>query len=253
MSRLYGRTPDIYNVSKYIMENYNGKYQKDKTKISYDELEKSRDRLEIYLPESVIDYLKNTQIDVSWNLFIKDTIYSGYGEARNAIIFPTKQIKEDYKRDYVYFIGDLLRRLSLDYIPDEFDIRCQYSDVLPLLMEYLFLRDCGKENRFSDRHLQDLKLNANEYIKIYERFENNKESSNEQLFLRNSLLYLVPLSSMDATLQISDDLVNDKESLKQLIKELIENETHNREDVLNKRNINTYGFKRLRKEITNRR
>ena len=163
------------------------------------------------------------------------------------------EMKEEYKRDLVYFIGDLLRRLSLDYIPDEFDIRCQYSDVLPLLMEYLFLRDCGKEKRFSDKHLQDLKLNANQYIKIYEKFENNKEFSNEQIFLRNSLLYLVPLSSMDATLQISDEIINDKESLKQLIKELIENENHNREDVLNKRNINTYGFKRLRKEITNRR
>ena len=253
MSRLYGRTPDIYYISKYLIENYNSKYQKDKTKISDDELEEAPEILRTYLPQIAIDYLKNSQIDISWNFFIKDTIYSGYGEERNAIIFPTKQMKEEYKRDLVYFIGDLLRRLSLDYIPDEFDIRCQYSDVLPLLMEYLFLRDCGKENRFSDRHLQDLKLNANEYIKIYERFENNKESSNEQLFLRNSLLYLVPLSSMDATLQISDDIVNDKESLKQLIKELIENETHNREDVLNKRNINTYGFKRLRKEITNRR
>ena len=39
MSRLYGRTYDIYNISKYFNENYKRCYVKDKTEISLDELE----------------------------------------------------------------------------------------------------------------------------------------------------------------------------------------------------------------------
>ena len=34
MSRLYGRTYDVYSVSKYFQENYNKKYVRDNTKIN---------------------------------------------------------------------------------------------------------------------------------------------------------------------------------------------------------------------------
>ncbi len=253
MSRLYGRTTDIYSISKYLMENYNRKYEKDNTPISYDDLEKTFEIIGKYLPEDGKKYLADAEIEVSWNLFTKDTIYSGYGEEKNAIIFPTKQLKEDYRRDLVYFSGDLLRRINLDYMPDFQDIRCQYSDVLPLLLEYLFLKELRKEDRFSDRHLQDLKLNAKEYIKIYEAFKEFPKHFSEERFLSNSLLFLVPLSSMDVTLQLTDDIIEDSDELKSIIKELIDNEHHNREEVINKRNLDTYGFKRLRKEISGRR
>lgn len=249
MSRLYGRTIDVYSISKYLNENYKRTYEKDKTKIDAEEMEKTPEIITPYLPRNAQEYLDKSEIEIAWNLFTKDTIYSGYGETKNTIIFPTRTMQEEYRRDLIYFMGDLLRRINLDYLPDEFDIRCQYSDVLPLLLEYLFLRDSGKKERFSDKHLKDLALNAKEYVKIYDNFNNFKQVSDEKRFLRNTLLFLVPLSSMDATLQITDDIANDKESLRALIKELIENPNHNREEVMKKRNIDTYGYKRLRKEI----
>ncbi len=249
MSRLYGRTNDIYSISKDLLENYNKKYERDNAIISFEKMDKSLEIIEKFIPRDAALFLKDAQIEVAWNLFIKDTIYSGYGEEKNTIIFPTKKMKEEYRRDLVYFAGDLLRRINLDYVPDDFDIRCQYSDVLPLTLEYLFLKEIGKEDRFSDKHLQDLKLNAKEYVKIYENFHNYPEVFNEERFLKNSLLFLVPLSSFDMTLQIADEIVNDEDKLKLLIKELINNENHNREEVINKMNMDTYGFKRLRKEI----
>ena len=54
---------------------------------------------------------------------------------------------------------------------------------------------------------------------------------------------------MDATLQLIDKTNNDKDKLRIIIQELIDNKNHNREEIINDQNINTYGFKRLRKEI----
>lgn len=248
MSRLYGRTDDVYNISKVFVEEYKGKYIKDNTIISPDELENSANVIEPYLSRENLKYLDEKEIEIACNPFIRETIYSGLGEDKNVIIYPSRKIKEEYKRELIYFIGDLLRRKSLDKLPEEFDIKCQYSDVLPLLLEYLFLRDTGKEERFSAKHLGDLNLNAPEYIKIFDRFNKYEGLYDKGKFLRNTLLYLVPLSSMDATLQIVDN-ITDEDDLKKLIDELISNENHNREDILKDRNIETYGFRRLIKEI----
>ena len=72
------------------------------------------------------------------------------------------------------------------------------------------------------------------------------------MFLLNTLSFLVPLSSMDATLQIRDKYEKDKDALIELIYELIENENHNREEIMKSKDIDTYGFKTLRKEIKGR-
>lgn len=250
--RLYGRTFDIYSLSKYLLENYKRQYKKDETIISGSDLEDVASVITPYLSHEHVEYLNDADIEILWNRHIKDTIYSGVGEETNAIFFPTREMKEEYKRDLLYFMGDLLRRISLDYIPNEFDISCQYSDVIPLLIEYLYLKEIGKEDRFSPKHLDDLSLDAEEYIKRYDRFNKKQLPSKEEAFLRDSLLYLVPLSSMDATLQIGDEIAQDKDALKAILKELIENPDHNREEVMKKRNIETFGFKRLRKEIDRR-
>jgi len=138
-------------------------------------------------------------------------------------------------------------------MPNEYDIMCQFSDVLPLLIEYLYLKEINQEERFSNKNLTDLKLNAYEYKKIYERFEKFPYIFSEENMLRNTLLFLVPLSSMDATLQIVDKYKDKKDELVKLIYDLFENINHNREEVINERDVETFGFKRLRKEIELRR
>ena len=253
MSRLYGRTDDIYNISKYFRENYKGKYIKDKTPIKKEELENAPSIITPYISLENAKYLDSKEIEMASNAFLRETIYSGPDEEKSVIIFPSRKLREEYKRELLYFLGDLLRRKSLDYMPSEFDIKCQYSDVLPLLIEYLYLRDTGKADRFEDKHLSDLNLNAKEYIKMFEGFNKCEGMYDKDFFLRNTLLYLVPLASMDATLQIRDTVMNDKDELIKLIDELITNENHNREEILRKRDIDSYGFKALRKEIKNKR
>ena len=250
MSRLYGRTDDVYQISKCFKEEYKGKYKKDNTVVSADELEHAPEVITPYITRENALYLDKQEIKIACNPFIRETIYSGLGEEENIIFFKSSKIREEYKRELIYFVGDLLRRKSLDLLPEEFDIKCQYSDVIPLVIEYLFLRDTGHEERFSTKHLCDLSLNAPEYMKIYERYNKYEGLFDKETFLRNTLLYLVPLSSMDAALQIIDEYGDNKEELRRLLDELINNENHNREDILKERNIETFGFRRLRKEIT---
>ena len=59
---------------------------------------------------------------------------------------------------------------------------------------------------------------------------------------------VVKLSAFEATLQITDlDLDNDQ--IKKLINDLMINEGENRSSVLYDRGIDSYGYKRMKKEI----
>ena len=103
--------------------------------------------------------------------------------------------------------------------------------------------------KFIDKNFKDLKLNAYDYKKMYERFKKYPFIYSEENMLRNTLLFLVPLSSMDATLQVIDKYGDRKDELLLLIQELFDNNNHNREEIIAKRDINTFGFKRLIKEL----
>ena len=59
---------------------------------------------------------------------------------------------------------------------------------------------------------------------------------------------LVELSSLDGTLQIIDKNYSTEE-YKELIEELMINSDENRSSILYQRGIESYGYKRLRKEI----
>ena len=249
MSRLYGRVEDVNSISNYLIENYNKLYIMGYKDIEDKELIDAPRTIFPYLSKDSINYINNCDVQVRWNNGIPGTIYSGVGEDDNVIFFKTRQMREEYKTDLIYFIGDLLRRKNLDYMQDEHDIMCQYSDLLPLLIEYLYLREEGKEEVFSDRNLSDLRINAKEYHRIYEKRKRFPFLVSEKALLNNTLLYLVPLSSMDATLQIIDKIGDNKDELRLFIQQLIDNPNHNREEIVNEKNINTYGFKRLRKEI----
>ena len=247
MSRLYGRIEDVRSISDYLKENYNGIYTPDKTIIKDSELEHAPNVIESYLTKDIVDYLNGIDIEMYWDRTIRETTYSGYEEEKTIIAFPTKEMREEYRRDLMYFMGDLLRRKNLDKVPNNMEIICQYSSVLPLLIEYLFLKESGKEDRFSPKNLRDLKISATEYLKRYKR-KIDKPSKEDEL-LDDTLVILIALSSMDATLQIRDMFANDKDGLIKLIDELYVNENHNREEIMRRRDIDTYGFKTLRKEI----
>lgn len=249
MSRLQGRVEDVNSISKYLIENYNKVYIPSFKEVGTDELMDAPKKVFPYLSKDSVQYINDCNIQLCWNGKLAGTIYSSAESDENVIFFRTKQMREEYKTDLVYYIGDLLGRKNNDIIQDQYDISCQYNSLLPLLIEYLYLKEEGKEDVFSDRNISDLRMNAKEYRKIYEKVKLFPFLFSEENLLNNTLLYLIPLSSLDATYQIIDNYGNDKDKLIYLIQELIDNENHNREEIINKNNINTYGFKRLRKEI----
>ena len=55
MSRLYGRTNDIYSISKDLLENYNKKYERDNAIISFEKMDKSLEIIEKFIPRSTIN------------------------------------------------------------------------------------------------------------------------------------------------------------------------------------------------------
>ncbi len=252
MSRLYGRVEDIYNFYKYLLDNYNEKYKKDKTIISYEELEDSPRKIFDYLGKDNINYINECNVKCYYDKLSKNIKYN-IEDDNNILFFPSKKMQEEYKSELVFYIGALLNEKSLDYMENNYDICCQYSDLVPLLTQYLFFKENHQEERFVLKNFNDLKLNAPIYCKIRKRAISYPKIYTEDVLLRNTLLNLVPISSLDATFQIIDKYGNDKNKMRCLLGKLIENENHNREKIINEEGFNTYGFKRLRKEIDKRR
>ena len=213
-------------------------------------MEEAPNLLNEYLPKNVIDFLNKQEISICYNPFAKTTSTIGADLSGDpTIIYPSKKIREEYKRELIYFIGDILRTINLDLLPDKFDLKCQYASVIPILLEYLYLKESGNLESCSLKYLSELRDNAIDYIRLYEKFKKHENIYDTGTFLMASLTYLVPFASMDATLQITDKYIDDKEKIKELLGELIENKENNREKIILKNNIDTYGFKRLRKEI----
>ena len=253
MSRLYGRVEDVNSISNYLIDNYKKVYVPSFKEIELEELIDTPKKIFQYLSKDSINYFNECDVKMCWNGKIAGTIYNSADEEENVIFFRTKQMREEYKTDLIYYIGDLLGRKNNDIIQNQYDISCQYRSLLPLLIEYLYLKEDNREETFSDRNISDLRMNAKEYHKLYNRFKKFPFWFSEEKLLNNTLLYLIPLSSLDATYQIIDKYGNDKDKIRYLIQKLIDNENHNREEIMNDENINTYGFKRLRKEIDLRR
>ena len=276
MSRLYGRAFDVYQVSKELSEKQIPKYKEDNSKISLDDLIDSTNALDIYLPEEAIDYIINYPIHIVKSSFIPRNM-SEFPSVHNpnaTIYFKGARFKEEQKRDLSFFLGCVLSQVNPDELPKNFDLPCEYGDLFPLLMEYLYLKENNKEEIFLNKHLNSLKSNALKYQKIYEAYQKHLvvdrenellilndadvarlddfRNKSEQIFLENTLASLVPLSSVDGALQIIDK-VKTKEDFKKIIKELYENPNNNRQELLRNYDIESFGYKRLRKELDSRR
>ena len=249
MSRLYGRLEDINSVSKYLIDNYKKLYIPNYKEIEVEEVIETPKLIYPYLSEDTIKYIDDCDVKLHWNGKLPGTVYSGLGSDENVIMFRTRQMQEEYKIDLMYYLGDLLNRKNLDTMHGNHDTASQYSILLPLLIEYLFLKETEQTEVFSDRNLPDLRKEAKGFHRMYEIHKRFPFCYTEENILDRSLFSLIQLSSMDATLQIIDKYGNDKEELRRLIQELVDNIDSNREYIMNDRNISTYGFKRLRKEI----
>ena len=273
MSRLYGRSYDVYNTSRYLKDSNIPKYHKNKTKTDWDDVVVSPEKIEIYLPDTAIKILENKPIQIVKSPFVvKETSILPRSEDEEAtIFFPTYKAIEEYKRELVFFLGTVLSIKSPDELPKNYNIPCEYSDLLALLFEYLYLKETNDLDNFSLKHLNELIYNAKHYVPFYETYYkrinkdkeleffvnmNEKErkvinehaNKREKSFLKSTLDSLVALSSMDAVLQITDKY-SDVETIKNIIEELLENRNNNRQEIINNMGIESYGYKRLKKEI----
>ncbi len=272
MSRLYGRSDDVYNISKYLLEKDLQEYNYDKTKITFEEIQDTLSCIEIYLPEKAIEIITNTPIVLSKTILVKKplTFLPNDKEKEPVIYLPKRNIIKEYQNDVIFFTGRFLASFSPDKMPTDFTIPCEFHDVIPFLLNYLYHRENNNEDIFSLKYLHELSSNAESFVKIYDkyqefldaRFEGRIFGSNERIekyyesnmkaILYKTLKSLVPLSSMDATLQIIDRNY-DSEEYKNLLNELIVNQNNNREEILRNKGIESFGFKRLAKEIDKKR
>ncbi len=272
MSRLYGRAFDVFQMSKYLLDSKIPLYKDDNKKISLNELIDSSAVLDIYLPKEAIDYIVNHPIHISKSPFLPRNMSSfpTEKEPNASIYFKNTSFREEHKRELNFFLGCVLSNIYSDELPKKDDLPCEYGDILPLLLEYLYLKEINEEDRFVLKHLNTLKSSANSYQKVYETHQINlvtskkhelefltseklreieeDKNNKEMKFLAETFLMLVPFSSLDGLLQIIDK-IKTKEEMKELIKILFENKNNNRQEILKDYNIESYGYKRLRKEI----
>lgn len=254
MSRIMGRSLELYNISKDFLGTNIPQYKPDRTVITDDELLDAPEAIRMYLPETAIQYIKDHPISVAVRRFNKGTTtiapIPGVEDTPYMIVNSSK-MREEYKRELIFFLGDMLTKINFDMMHlTDFEIPCQFGTFLPIYLDYLYHRETGKEDTFSLKYLDELKDNATRYVPIYERYNNAPERFDINKFLVDTLTFLTPFSSMDAALQAGEKLGDDKEAIKKLIDEFIQNENHNsREHILYDRGIETVGFKSLRKEL----
>ena len=117
MSRVYGRSNDVYQISKKLNETEFNEYKKDNRKCSWDDITDTPEKIDMYLPESAINFLTNKKIIIKKNLFSKYTATQiPDNEKEDRIIkFPSAHPKEEYKKDLMFYMGLLLSSFRPDF------------------------------------------------------------------------------------------------------------------------------------------
>ena len=271
MSRIYGRAYDVYSITKDLEETKLPKYKKDNTKTSWDEIEITPEKIEIYLPDKAIDFLASKKTKIMKTPFLKFTLTQIPEEENEErfIKFPSLTPKEEFKRELMFYMGMLLSSYNKDNPNEKYGIPNEYDDTLPLLLEYLYLKYANKEDKFSIKHLNELQSYQKDYITFYDDYQDFQDLRREARFAdlsqekyekfqalcidkENEITSLtndsiIQLSSLEGVLGIIELL--DKEDIKTIIEKLMINEKYNRSEVLKEYGIESFGYKRLRKEL----
>ena len=270
MSRLFGRTFDLYSISTLLSNTKLCKYTGDNRTISWDEVKEVKEKIEPYLTNKTKDILQKHKIIPVSRFKILDNMaissFPMFGDSDSEIMFPSKKAKAEYKRVYAYFLGQVLSNYNLDGENDNFGVPNEYDDVLPLLIEYMYLND----RDFDLKHLEELQYTANQYINAYEKYKkaddlryaadylsmNDKKYNDMQKIISeetermetNTSLCLTKFSSIEGALKLIDR-INDKEQFKDIIEELTLNQDNSRAKIMVNNNADSYGYRVLRKEI----
>ena len=134
MSRIYGKAYEVYNITKDLEETKLPKYKRDNTKSSWDEIETTPEKIEIYLPDRAIDFLTSKKTKIMKTPFLKYTLTQVPEEESEErfIRFPSLSPKEEFKRELMFYMGMLLSSYNRDNPKEEYGIPNEYDDTLPL-------------------------------------------------------------------------------------------------------------------------
>ena len=272
MSRLLGRSYDAYQISKDIKEAKIKKYKDDNSKTTWKEIEESPEKYQMYLPESAIDFLTQKKIKVCrtpFLLYAEMQIPSNDEEDRY-IKFPSKKAIIKYKDELAYYIGMLLANYKIDDEENLYTFPKEYTDLLPLLIVYAEMKVNGREKEFPKKYLSILSNYVGSYITDYEAYQDYLEhegsinltmvddnaydklmsikAENDELIASCTAETIIQLSALDGALQIIDRCQT-PDDLKNIIEKLFLNKDHDRSSLLRSEGIESYGYKRLRKEL----
>ena len=271
MSRILGRIYDVYNTTKELEEAKLPKFKIDNRETSWKDIVTTPEKLEYYYSDKVKDFLLSKKVKLMKTPFAKYTLTQvPENEIEDRFIrFPSLTPKNEFKRELMFYMGMLLSSYRQDK-DNIYEISSEYDDTLPLLMEYLYLKDANEENKFDVKHLYQLKKYQKSFLKFckdYQDFEDFKREVNfasmdekkykkfQELcqekedeitsFTKDSV---IQMSSYEGLLGIIDNVTSESD-IKDLIEKLTLNEKESRASILKEYDIDSYGYKKLRKKI----
>ena len=274
MSKILGRAQDVLNIISCIQELNIPKYNRNNSISSWEVIEDVPNKLKIYLPDSAIEFIDKEKIKITKSPLRLYTLTSipEYEDEERFIRFPSLKPYKEFEREYAFYIGALLSSYQIDTQEELLEMGKEYDDLLPLLMDYLYLKSTGNEEVFFDKYLFDLKYFSKYYGKIYKKYKDFYEFYNsaetrdltdseyksfielsecrDEDMEKTTMEDIVKLSALEGVLQLKDKDLSIEE-YKKLIEDLMFNKDESRTSILYERGIDSYGYKRLRKEIEN--
>ncbi len=262
---LYVRSTDVFEILMEIRKSKIEKYKENFSLIEWDDLEKAKNKILLYIPKGAVDFLNSKEIKIN-----KTSVLSKEGESiskNGEMSLNLHNIpREEHIKKYLSCLGKVLN----DYSPDINVDFSEYQNLISFLLEYLYLKDLNKESEFKKEHLYKLLVSAKKYLKLYSKYYDDLLSMGKKItktsseidiqriedsmtnrkieFVEETGFYLSKLSSLDVTLTIAND-IDDPEDFQSILALLINNKDHNRSKIINDLGISSYNFNSIRKEL----
>ena len=184
MSREMGKSYEVYQIASELNKTSFPVYRRDNRESSWDEIETTPERLELYLPDVAIDFLTSKKVKLYKTPFRKYTLTQipENNQEDRFIKFPSLRPKEEFKRELMFYMGMLLSSYHIDDPEDEYIIPGEYDDLLPNILEYLSLKEDKREEFFSIKHLNELKKFNKTYPRFYDDYKDFQELENRSRF-----------------------------------------------------------------------
>ena len=276
MSRIYAKSNEIFDACKAINAIHIKRHKPNRTIVDWLDLENGAYFIESYLSKDAINLLSNHKIQILKDPFSLHARRSDIVEDETTrVSFPAIFFaREEFKREFVFLLGLVLGLQNLDKPREDFayEIQDEYRDVLPLLLEYLYMRDSNQEEAYYPKKLWEVREWVKDYIKNITEYRKRVEAGETLLrtgvYLstdgyEGTLAYrdenienienltqraVSPFSSMDATLQLIDMNLSPNE-ISDLIEKLYKNEQGDRSRIMESYGVKQDGYKRLIKEF----